>query len=154
MARDHLHLNGHSNPWSILDPTASFGYRDLVNGGFRCPVTPYTRLTVSQVQPDHGHYETFRGQNSVLGESQHQTFEHFVADGAAGLPQQRPKVVAGRLGGVHALFEFLKRYLKGDKNKINLTQIVECTMNVQDVLLENSQRTLKEKNRSELFGDN
>lgn len=69
-------------------------------------------FTVSQMQSDHGHYETLRGQNSVFGKSQHQTLEHFVADRAASLPQQRPEVVAGRFRGVHSFFELLKRYLR------------------------------------------
>lgn len=76
-----------------------------------------TRLTVSQMQPDHRHYETFRRQNSVLGEPQHQAFEHFVADGAARFPQQRSEIVAGRLGGIHAFFELLKCYLRVHETK-------------------------------------
>lgn len=66
---------------------------------------------MSQVQSNHGHNETLRCQNSVFGESQYKTFEHFVAHRAAGLPKQWPEVVARRLGGVYSLFELLKCYL-------------------------------------------
>jgi len=66
---------------------------------------------MSQVQSDHGHYETLWSQDPALGKSQYQTFEHFVADSAASFPKQRSKIVAGRLCGVHTLFEFLERYL-------------------------------------------
>ena len=54
-------------------------------------------LTMSEVQPDHGHDEGLSSEYPVLGKAQHQALQHLVAHSHPSLPQGAPQGIGGGL---------------------------------------------------------
>jgi hypothetical protein len=70
------------------------------------------------MKADECHDESFGCENSVFGEAQDQTFEHFVTDGQSRFPQDGSQIVTTRLATVGSVV-LAKGHLEKNKQTIS-----------------------------------